>query len=344
MKNLKSYTDNALLTETKDLVEKERLTTLELIECLAEVESRMLYSRLGYSSLWTFCVEYLHLSEGSAQRRIQAMRLSKQVPEVKQSIAEGALSLSNASKLESFFRNEKKSGRPQSMEQKQQTIEQIKGLSQSQCEKKLFEISPQFEMSQKEVLKSVSMDQNVLKVMLDSTTVEKLKLLKDRLAHRLPDASYTEIITLLIEDKLNQIEKKLQPKEPKPIESKNNSVNELKSEISSQDGPADAQPQSKTKSTISTATAIVSKRKDIPIDTLRSLSARSGIRCEYVSPQGKHCNSAYCIEVDHILPIAMGGTNELSNLRHVCRIHNGLFAVDQFGAEYMKKYMPRLAR
>ena len=99
MQNIQSYSDENLLQETKTQVEKERAATLHLIECLAEVEARMLYAKLGFSSLWQFCIEYLKLSEGSAQRRIQAMRLSRKVPQAKQALESGKLSLSNAAKL-----------------------------------------------------------------------------------------------------------------------------------------------------------------------------------------------------------------------------------------------------
>src|SRR4051794_27614145 len=108
MKVIQSYSNEVLLEETKILVEKERQITLQLIECLAEVEARMLFAQLGYSSLWQFCIQYLGLSEGASQRRISAMRLGRQVPAAKVALSEGKLSLSNASKLESFFAHEKK--------------------------------------------------------------------------------------------------------------------------------------------------------------------------------------------------------------------------------------------
>src|SRR4029077_19656050 len=101
MQKIKTYSDESLLQETKNQVERERQATLELIECLAEIESRLLYAKMGYSSLWQFCIEYLKLSEGSSQRRIQAMRLSRKVPEAKAALQTGTLSLSNAAKLES---------------------------------------------------------------------------------------------------------------------------------------------------------------------------------------------------------------------------------------------------
>jgi hypothetical protein len=50
-------------------------------------------------------VTCLHYSEGQAGRRIQAMRLIKEIPEIEQKIESGALSLSNISQAQSFFRD-----------------------------------------------------------------------------------------------------------------------------------------------------------------------------------------------------------------------------------------------
>jgi len=327
MQILKDYSNEVLLQETKRLVEKERQTTLELIECLAEVEARMLFATLGFSSLWQFCTEYLHLSEGAASRRIRAMRLSRHVPEVKDAIADGSLSLSNASKLQSFFQTESKNGRPQSQNQKEETIEKMKGLSQNECDKKLAEQSPQYAEAQKESLKPVDSNHSVLKIVLNEETVEKLKLLKDRMAHKLPHASYKDIVEHLIEDQLKQMDRKM---EEKP--------------------QADLKNEKSTKEeTVGTAAAAVGPiltnkvRRKIPMHTQRALKKRSGGKCEYVSPDGRRCNSAHALEMDHIKPVAMHGSDELSNLREVCRTHNGLFAKEVFG-ELMENYLPRLRR
>ena len=45
--------------------------------------------------------------------------------------------------------------------------------------------------------------------------------------------------------------------------------------------------------------------------------------CEFVDhTTGRVCGSTYQVEIDHIKPKAMGGTDEASNLRCLCRRHN----------------------
>ncbi len=70
-------------------------------------------------------------------------------------------------------------------------------------------------MTQKENLKPISEDQNLLKLVLSSEAVEDLNLLKDRLAHKFPNASYSEIVEFLIREKLQALEAKMQIKEDK---------------------------------------------------------------------------------------------------------------------------------
>src|ERR1041385_1513079 len=107
---MKHLTSSELLARLKTLVADERRATLALIECLQEAQERRLYSELGYASLWEFATLELGLSEGAAQRRIQAMRLIRDVPEAKAKLEDGSLSLSNAAKVQSFRQAEKKLG------------------------------------------------------------------------------------------------------------------------------------------------------------------------------------------------------------------------------------------
>src|SRR4051812_6432641 len=96
MNDLKSLADKDLLRRTSDLAQREREITVELLQHLQEVERRKLYLDLGYPSLYDYVIKELKFSEGSAYRRIQAMRLSKDLPEAALKLADGRLSLTTA--------------------------------------------------------------------------------------------------------------------------------------------------------------------------------------------------------------------------------------------------------
>src|SRR4051812_45264449 len=175
---MKNITSKELLARTKRLVAEERRITLELIEHLREIDRRLLFAELGYGSLFEFARKELGLSEGSANRRINAMKLTRDVPEARHSLLDGRLSLSNAAKVQGFFQSEKKLGHDIN---KKEIVQKIENLSQRDCEKKLFEISP------------ASMPQE-LKIVISEETYEKLQRLKGYLAHSLPEASYAELL------------------------------------------------------------------------------------------------------------------------------------------------------
>ena len=108
---MKHLTSQELRERTKKIAEAERRITVSLIEHLEEIRARRLYLEWKFDSLWEYATQELGLSEGAAQRRISAMRLIQDAPEAKDALHSGTLTLSNAAKLESFRRREKKKGR-----------------------------------------------------------------------------------------------------------------------------------------------------------------------------------------------------------------------------------------
>jgi 5-methylcytosine-specific restriction endonuclease McrA len=72
------------------------------------------------------------------------------------------------------------------------------------------------------------------------------------------------------------------------------------------------------------------KRVAIPAAIKRKVM-KSG-KCSYIDPKtGKSCDSTYFLETDHIIPVALGGTNDQTNLRLYCRGHNQRASVKIFG-------------
>lgn len=104
-KHLKSLNDKDLLSSANQAVATERSALTQVLHHLREIERRRLYSDLGYQSLFDYCVGELKYSEGAASRRVQAMRLFKELPELEEKIASGRLSLTNLAQARGLFRN-----------------------------------------------------------------------------------------------------------------------------------------------------------------------------------------------------------------------------------------------
>src|SRR5688500_7820013 len=85
--------DGDLLIELDRAAACERHATARLIALLMEVDSRKLYAGQGYSSLFTYCVQRLHLSEHAAYLRIEAARSARRFPTILGRLADGTLHL-----------------------------------------------------------------------------------------------------------------------------------------------------------------------------------------------------------------------------------------------------------
>src|ERR1017187_8951545 len=64
---LKALNDETLVNDLKNLVQKEKALTYQILDYLREVETRRLFVARGFSSLFVFCTEYLGYSEPEAQ-------------------------------------------------------------------------------------------------------------------------------------------------------------------------------------------------------------------------------------------------------------------------------------
>ena len=77
----RNLSDEALELEIKNSILQETKMNMRVLQLLAEIERRRLYSKT-YPSLYEYCVKTLKLSAASAQLRIDTMRAMKIMPEI----------------------------------------------------------------------------------------------------------------------------------------------------------------------------------------------------------------------------------------------------------------------
>ena len=90
---LAALSDDALVERVNDLAARERRASVTLIRALVEFDKRRLYLREGCSSLFGYCTQVLHLSEGSSYNRIEAARAALRYPKVLESLERGDLTV-----------------------------------------------------------------------------------------------------------------------------------------------------------------------------------------------------------------------------------------------------------
>ena len=319
-----------LLARTKTLVAEERRTTLALIDCLEEVQRRRLYTELGYASLWEFATKYLGLSEGSAQRRILAMRLVREEPSAKEALASGELTFTNAAKIQAFAQKQEKEG--QSIDTKE-VIDQVKNKTQQECERLLMEKAPEKLPDDRKRTVSSKGDQE-LKFVVSAETFSQLEELKGLLAHSKPRATYAELLQYLLNEMLPRLKRKkgISKSTATVAASKTKDVTTPRTDVTSETPRTHLVPP-----TLRNYTPAATPRVYIPATIRKSIWHRSQGRCEFTASTGRRCESRFQLELDHKHPLALGGSHQIENLRILCREHNTQQARVRLGTQNAKE-------
>jgi 5-methylcytosine-specific restriction endonuclease McrA len=307
--HLRKLNDVELLSCTQELVKEERLLSIEILQHLMEVERRRLYATRGFPSLFEYCVRALGYSESAAQRRISSMRLLREIPEVEAKICDGKLSLSVISQAQSFFRQEAKCEKPLGLIEKKEVLLALEGKSHRDAERELVARAVAPRMVGKEKLRPLTKELTELKFVVDQETLGDIDKLKALLSHRNSNLDLAGLMRLL----LNLGLEKWDP------------VRQVR------------------KRTSLPAPAVDSKRKAIPATLKRAVWTRDNGQCTYRDPLHKTCcSSSKFLQIDHVVPLALGGTTELSNLRLLCFEHNHLAARQVFGAKKMEAHRGKI--
>jgi hypothetical protein len=77
-------------------------------------------------------------------------------------------------------------------------------------------------------------------------------------------------------------------------------------------------------------------RPHVPAGVERAVRLRDGDRCAYPLDAGGVCGSTWQVELDHVVPLALGGPTTPSNLRCACRAHNAYAAELELGQALME--------
>src|SRR5262249_23534995 len=91
--------DDEVLASLDDLLRQSRRVEAPLVAHIGEAHARHLYARYAASSMFSYCRDVLHLSEGEAQLRITVAQAAREHPVLLEMLADGRLHLSGIAKL-----------------------------------------------------------------------------------------------------------------------------------------------------------------------------------------------------------------------------------------------------
>src|SRR5574341_186955 len=336
---LSSLDARTLARRLGELAGDERQIQVDFLLHLDEFDRRRAWAELGYGSLWTYCLEVLHLREGSAGRRIAAMKVLRRFPSLGDALRDGRLCLTtlallgqvlteeNAEELvarAAFRTTAEVDHLVASVKPRSAPREGIRRLPEptvpSPSESPLDEGDGEREPlpSQAEApfaltedprprpaeLRAVSESLWSLRVTIDRACKEDLETLRMLLSHKVPKGDLAAVLHEAIRCGIEKHGKRKGAVSPA-----------RKVKVTS--------PESLTR---------------VSAEVRRQVWERDQGRCAWVGSDGKRCNSSWQLELDHVHPAARGGPATLANLRLACRAHNLLHAEEVYGREHMRKY------
>ncbi len=182
-----------LHNELLELRKKENEVTALILEKLQQMESSKGYLPMGYSSLFDYLVRGLNYSESTAYQRQCCVRLSRELPEIKEKLNNGSLTYSNITTAFKSIRNK-------NPEEKRKAIATIENKSTREVKKMfLLEAAP---LKVKETHFSNKVVMRLELTHEEHTKFEKLKNLK---SHK---HNMESLLLQLIENELKNYEMK----------------------------------------------------------------------------------------------------------------------------------------
>jgi hypothetical protein len=321
----------------------------EMLKHLREIDRRKLFSKRGYMSLHHYAIERFKYSPDEAHRRISAMRLLKDMPEIESKISDGSLQLTHLTQAHSFFRK----------------VDSIKDEKLTKAEK--LEVLSKLENTTKAEAKKVLYNEDV-KARYSFEADQKLEAVVEELKGLHPHLHFDELVRKVFEMAWQELSpaakaKRIREKEQKKIESsrtkqnfragaENLSMKEASAKnlaISNQQMVREPEGKSAKQITDQTACPIagpIADQKIISRNEMRSRYIQQNIKREvWFRAQGKceNCQSTFALEYDHIVPFAKGGLTSKENLRLLCRNCNQRKAIEHYGLRKVSNHITQNA-
>src|SRR5689334_17598835 len=125
---LTQLSDQALHEQTKELFRKERVLLTSIIHHLRENQRRRLYSSFKYESLQDYLIFEFGCSEDQAWRRVDAIRLLEDLPELEEKLEQGLHCLTNLNLAHALFKKEEELNSSFSRQEKLEILTAIESL------------------------------------------------------------------------------------------------------------------------------------------------------------------------------------------------------------------------
>ena len=205
--NLNKLTDQKLDEQLKSLAVSERELLSDILVHVREVDRRRLYLVFGYGSLFDYLTKSIGYGNGCAQRRIDAARLSIDVPAVIARIESGELNLSQVSLVQKAIRQvQSKTSLKIDAKTKEKLIEELADKSVAESEV-LVTQTFNFQPSEATCVRHQRDESVRLEVTLSKVQWQKMLKMRELLSHSLPCGSWDQILEYVSDEVIQKKDK-----------------------------------------------------------------------------------------------------------------------------------------
>lgn len=324
-------TDDELTAEVLRCARDEGRTTARLVAHLAEFDARRLYLGAGFSSLFKYCCDVLHLSADAAYNRIEAARAARLFPTIVERLAEGTLNLTSVRLLAPHL----------SRENHRQLLDEAAGRPRSAIEEIVARVSPRPDTAstiRRLPVPSASTPASRPPAgMAAPTSAPHLATAQPPAAPAGPPPSVTLVelrsrqpvvvlapgryeirftASAATREKLRAAQDLLRHAVPDGdiADVIDRALTLLLDSLLKEKAGATHRPRS--------AEAGGSGSRTIPAAVRRAVWLRDGARCAFVATGGRRCAARAFLEFHHVQPYATGGPATIDNIALRCHAHN----------------------
>jgi len=363
---LASVPDDVLLRRLAEILGQSRRVETDLIAHIGEADERRLYAREAFPSMFAYCTEALHLSEGEAYLRIAVARASREHPMPLPMLGDGRLHLSAIALLAPHI----------TAENREILLRRAAHRSKRRIEELIAEVAPRKdapslmrrlpEKPRPAILAAPTATPSVavsrapgdeptpsgMGMTVTSSPAHLLTLSPDApsfsgppspnppapppVVQPLAPGRYKVQFTASagLHEKLQRLRALMRSQVPDGdlgtiIEA---AVTEKLERLEARRFAATTRPR---KDLSTTDTSPSSRR--IPAAVRRAVHERDGGRCRYVDASGRRCDERHHLEYHHIHPFGLGGDHRPGNIRLMCAQHNAYLANHDYGRGAMAR-------
>ena len=261
------------------------------------------------------------MSEDQALKRIQAARAMRRFPVVATAVAEGRVHLSGIVRLAPHLTADNADG----------LIAEASGKSKAEIEVLLARLAPKPDVPERlervvgqpvlvpeppreaegvvpepprpaavpaSRVRPLAPERFALQVTIGEATQKKLLRAQALLRHQVPSGDLAEVLDRALDALLERVEGR---------------------KLGRTKAPRKARPSR--------------VKRYVPRAVRREVLARDGERCSFVAEDGRRCEEAGFLELDHVVPLSRGGESSQESVRVLCRAHNQYEAERILGRE-----------